>query len=200
MIGIRMRNIFLYICILCTSCAIPSPEVVYIQQPIQENSEPSDSQTSVWTHEGYQFKSLATYRIEGRVLSTNRHRFGPAAKLAPLDFVLGWGNMADPHIYKTLNVVQSGRFYTYRTTDKSPSLSHKQFFEFTSNTHLVPKDKEVYQQLKSVKTDQIVVLEGHLVSITGPNEFSWYSSMHRTDTGNGACELMWVDKVEIVSL
>lgn len=195
-----MRNILLYICILCTSCAVPSPEVVYIKEPVQENSEPSDSEPSIWMHEGYQFKSLATYSIEGRVLSTNTHRFGPAAKLAPLDFVLGWGNMADPNIYKSFNVIQNGRFYTYKTTKTSPRMSHKQFFESTSNTHLIPKNKEILKQLKDINVDQIVVLEGHLVSIAGPNDFSWYSSMHRTDTGNGACELMWVDKVSIVSL
>jgi len=151
-------------------------------------------------HEGYRFKSLATYNIEGRVLSTNTHRFAPAAKLAPLDFVLGWGNMADPNIYKTFNIIQSGRFYTYKTTETSPKMSHKQFFEFTSNTHLIPKDKDILKQLKEIKVDQIVVLEGHLVSISGPNEFSWHSSIYRTDIGNGACELMWVDKVTVVSL
>lgn len=190
-----MRNIILYACILCTSCAVPSPDVVYIQEPVQEKSD-----NRIWMKEEYRFKSLATYSIEGRVLSINTHRFGPAAKLAPLDFVLGWGNMADPNIYKKLHVLQSGRFYTYRPDEKSPSISHQQFFKMSSNTHIVPKNKDVYRQIKSVKVDQIVILKGHLVSISGPNEFSWYSSLHRTDMGNGACELMWVDTVEIVSL
>lgn len=195
-----MRNILLYICMLCTSCAAPSPEVVYIKEPVQENSEPSDSEPSIWMHEGYQFKSLATYSIEGRVLSTNTHRFGPAAKLAPLDVVLGWGNMADPNIYKKLNFVQRGRFYTYKPDHNSPKVSHRQVFNSSSNTHLVPKDQDVLKQLKSIKVDQIIVLEGHLVQISGPNEFSWSSSLHRSDTGNGACELMWVEKVTVVSL
>lgn len=184
-----------FACILCTSCSVPSADVVYIKSPIQE-----DVDNHVWMHEGYRFKSLAAYSIEGRVLSTNTHRFGPAAKLAPLDFVLGWGSMADPNIYKKLNVVQSGRFYTYRPNEKSPRMSHKQFFGSTSNTHLVPKNKAILKQLKDIKVNQIVVLEGHLVQISGPNEFSWSSSMYRTDMGNGACELMWVDKVTVVSL
>lgn len=190
-----MKHFCLLTCLLCAACGVPSPEVVYIPEPVQDESE-----NHVWVHDGYRVTSLATYSIEGRVLSTNTHRFGPVARLAPLDFVLGWGNMADPNIYKKLNVVQSGRFYSYRPDNHSPNISHRQFFRSTSNTHIVPKNKDVLKQLKSIHVDQIVVLEGHLVKISGPNEFLWHSSIVRSDMGAGACELMWVEKVTVVSL
>lgn len=190
-----MKHIIFTVCLVCAGCSVPSPEVVYIQEPLQE-----DSERHVWMHEGYTLTSLATYSIEGRVLSTNTHRFGPAAKLAPLDFVLGWGNMADPNIYKKLNVVQSGRFYTYRPDEQSPNITYQQFFRSSSNTHIIPKNKDVLKQLKNIDVDQIVVLEGDLVKISGPNGFSWHSSLYRGDIGSGACELMWVDKVTVVSL
>ena len=64
-----------------------------------------------------------------------------------------------------------------------------------ANMHMVPADKGVEKQLKSVDVQDVVDMSGYLVEITGPNKFKWRSSLTRTDTGNGACELMWVQEV-----
>jgi hypothetical protein len=42
-------------------------------------------------------------------------------------------------------------------------------------------------------------LAGELVEATGPQIGTWRSSLSRTDTGNGACELMWVRDASILS-
>jgi len=40
---------------------------------------------------------------------------------------------------------------------------------------------------------------GQLVNVEGPGGFRWRTSTTRTDTGNGACELVFVESFEIVS-
>jgi hypothetical protein len=38
-------------------------------------------------------------------------------------------------------------------------------------------------------------MKGWLVDATGPNGFRWPTSRRRDDTGNGACELFYVEEV-----
>jgi hypothetical protein len=45
----------------------------------------------------------------------------------------------------------------------------------------------------------LIHLSGDLVEASGPGINSWKSSLSRTDTGNGACELMWVKEMSISS-
>jgi hypothetical protein len=33
--------------------------------------------------------------------------------------------------------------------------------------------------------------------VAGPRGFQWSTSLTRTDTGDGACEIMWVDTVDV---
>jgi hypothetical protein len=51
-------------------------------------------------------------------------------------------------------------------------------------------------RLAGVKPGNIVRLRGQLVSVLGPDNFTWSSSLTRTDTGNGACELFYVESIE----
>lgn len=187
-----MNKYWLTVCLLCSACGTPSPETVFLNDPIQE-----ESSTPNWIRPPYRFESLADYTLHARVLSINTHHFGEVAELAPLDFVVGWRNMADPNVYKKLNIYQSGRWYMYKRDEHSPAISHTQIVYSSSNTHLIPKNKDVLKQLKSIRVDQVVVLKGHLVEITGPNGFHWRSSLSRTDQGAGRCELMWVESVEV---
>ncbi len=46
-------------------------------------------------------------------------------------------------------------------------------------------------------TGQIVTIGGFLVDVTGPGGFTWNTSLIRTDTGNGACEIVWVESLDV---
>ena len=39
-------------------------------------------------------------------------------------------------------------------------------------------------------------MRGYLVNVGGPDGFSWNTSLRRDDTGNGACEVFYVESVE----
>jgi hypothetical protein len=44
---------------------------------------------------------------------------------------------------------------------------------------------------------QIVHLEGDLVRADGKDGWHWVSSLSRTDTGDGSCEVVWVEHAEV---
>jgi hypothetical protein len=64
--------------------------------------------------------------------------------------------------------------------------------------HLIPATEQIASLCKSLRTGSLVHLGGELVEATGPDIGTWRSSLSRTDTGNGACELMWVKEVTVV--
>jgi hypothetical protein len=50
-----------------------------------------------------------------------------------------------------------------------------------------------------LRTGALIHLSGRLVEATGPEIGTWRSSLTRTDTGNGACELVWVEELHSLS-
>ena len=45
---------------------------------------------------------------------------------------------------------------------------------------------------------QVIRLEGFLVDASRPGGWHWNTSMTRNDTGAGACELIYVESVDVV--
>jgi hypothetical protein len=67
----------------------------------------------------------------------------------------------------------------------------------SANMHMIPATAEVERQLLRVRPGQVVALMGYLVEVRGRDGFRWRSSLTREDTGNGACELVWVEKLDV---
>lgn len=69
-----------------------------------------------------------------------------------------------------------------------------------SNTHLISPYKEVREAIRSLRIGDQVYLKGQLVDYYTPKINGWRrSSVVRTDTGNGACEVMLVDEVHVLA-
>ena len=56
---------------------------------------------------------------------------------------------------------------------------------------------DVETRLRRLRPGQVVQLSGYLVDVRGPNGFTWNTSLRRDDTGDGACELMWIESVAV---
>ena len=54
---------------------------------------------------------------------------------------------------------------------------------------------EIASRCKSLRLGSLFHLSGELVEATGPDIGTWRSSLTRTDSGNGACELVWVEEL-----
>ena len=42
-----------------------------------------------------------------------------------------------------------------------------------------------------------IAIDGNIVDVRGPHGFRWNTSLTREDTGDGACEIMWIEAIEI---
>lgn len=142
----------------------------------------------------YQLTPLADFEVEARVLSVEKYRTDGGARLSPIDFALGWGPMSDSAVLEHFRIRQGGRFFSIHPDAQAIDLRTAMLN--ASNMHLIPADGVIEDRLASVKVGNIVHLRGQLVSVRGPNNFTWSSSLSRADTGNGACELFYVESMQ----
>jgi hypothetical protein len=145
--------------------------------------------------EGFRIKPLATFDIKARVIMAKRYWFGQGSGLAPVDLALGWGAMSDSNILQHFKFSQSDRFYYWST--KSFPVSREVIESHTANMHMIPGNNEIDTVLKAVRPGNIVRVKGYLVEAYAPNGWRWTSSLSRTDTGRGACEIIWVEAIEV---
>lgn len=152
----------------------------------------------VYQFQQYSIKNLQPYAGEFRVLSKENYHFGREAKLSPVDFVLGWGQMTDPQIYQQLSIRQSNRWYYWRY-ENTPPIPVQEIQTHSANTHLIPASTHIARQLKAIDEGDLIDLKGHLVEVKAQDGWTWRSSLSREDTGNTACELMLVEEVRVIS-
>jgi hypothetical protein len=173
------------------SQAAPLPGMLAANEPLQ-----NETQETAWEHGDYLVTPLAEYEVTARVLSKKDYAWDKSADLSPVDFALGWGLMSDSSLLTNLRISQSGRwFYVYW---QNVNVDVNQVMTHSANTHILPANADVARQIKNVKRDDIVHLQGYLVEVTKRDGFLWRSSLTRGDTGDGSCEVLWVTDVEVV--
>jgi hypothetical protein len=177
-------------CSRWNSRAVSHPAgVLAAEEPLQENLPAGPA----WTAKDHRFKALANFHIRARVLSAERYRFDRAAEISPIDFALGWGPMSDSAVLEKLNVSQSDRWFHWNA--RTLPLPMDAIVSHAANMHMVPATKTVERKLLSVREGQVATLDGYLVHVDGKDGWRWDSSMTRVDSGDGACEVIWVEKV-----
>ncbi len=143
----------------------------------------------------FEITPVRSFAIRARVLGREDYRFDTEAALSPMDLVLGWGPMADPAVTRSIRIRQSRRWYHWRV-DEAP-IPLRQIALHSANMHMIPANREVRRQLQAVRPGNIVELEGHLVNVRRDDGWGWKSSLTRTDVGSGACELIWVETLQV---
>ena len=139
----------------------------------------------------YTIKPLAKFSLSARVLSRADYRWDTESALAPIDLALGWQRMSDSAVLDKIDISQSGRFYFWRVHEFP--VPQQEIIESSANMHLIPADKTVLHDIQRTRAGDIVTFDGYLVEADGPNGYKWASSLTRSDSGAGACELVWVE-------
>jgi hypothetical protein len=172
------------------------PGVLIESEPVQMGL-PANAAT---IHYGdFQLKPLAWFSLDARVLHRRNYRYDAQAPLVPTDLALGWGPMSDQQVIDKLNISQSMRFYWFEYTSPPP-IPAEQIVSHSSNMHIIPATPAIASQCNSLRAGSLVHLRGNLVEATGPGIGHWRSSLSRTDTGNGACELFYVEEIEQIPM
>ena len=170
------------------------PGVMAEEEPYQANiSSPASHRI-----DDYIITELAEFSIKAKVLSRENYYLGREADLSPVDLTLGWGNMSDERILDNIEISQSGRFYQWQV--KSFPIPRREIESSSANMHLIPANEIVASDIKKIRKGDIIELSGSLVNVTSANDdWRWRSSQTRYDTGNGACELIWVNSLRVLT-
>lgn len=174
------------------------PATVSFDSVLSINHAPLQSEIEaleIWRLDNFEIMPKAEFQIEARVLGRRDYRRDEGAVLAPVDLVLGWGRMAQDDVLDKIEISQRRRFYFWRTDDFP--IPRGEIELSSANMHLIPASPEVFEIIKTAERDQRVRLRGYLVDVQRDDGWTWRSSMTRTDTGNGACELVLVTLADI---
>jgi hypothetical protein len=171
----------------------PPPGVLAAQAPEQVDLD----QGAVLQRGDTVLRTRAHLALTARVLSREDYRWDAGASLAPTDLALGWGRMSDSAVLARIDISQSNRFFHWHVREFP--IPRREIETSASNMHLIPADESVRYAMKRVRPGELVHLEGFLVDASRPDGWHWRSSLRRDDTGDGACELVYVEELEPVA-
>jgi hypothetical protein len=153
--------------------------------------------TEPFSYGTFQLRPLACFDADARLLHSKVYRWDRQASLVPIDLAVGWGPMSDQRVLDQLRITQSMRFFWFEY-HQPPPIPPNEITSHATNIHIIPATPELGSRCKSLREGILLHLSGKLVEATGPNIRSWRSSLSRTDTGNGACELLYLEHLGIL--
>jgi hypothetical protein len=140
----------------------------------------------------------AEYRIAARVIGSKSY-WDWQSQFAPLDLALGWGQMSDPAVDEWITWRQASRAYRYRWAGQLP-FEKSYIRDHSANVHIIPATDNLNLAIKRLRPGDLVLLEGLLVDIEGgkgANTQLVRTSLTRADSGAGACEILYVERLVI---
>lgn len=146
-------------------------------------------------HLDYTITPLAEFQITAKVLGKENYYWDRQSDLSPVDLALGWGPMSDERNLKSISISQSGRWYYWNT--RTPPIPTQSISVHSANMHIIPATSEITDQLQRIIPGQVITMDAQLVEVKSKDGWNWRSSLSRKDTGNGACEILYVRQLRI---
>lgn len=167
--------------------------------PIQSRVTGEAANATVWEENGmtWTIQPQASYQIAARVLGNKRY-YDWQSNVVPRDLALAWGDMSDPSVDEWIHWRQSGRWYHYDWNSGAYSRSY--ITGHSANVHIIPATDNLDKALRQVEKDDLVYLEGYLVDLQvrdGDRVGHVNTSLSREDTGAGACEVLYVERLVV---
>ncbi len=151
--------------------------------------------SKVWGIGDYQITALSGFRLKARVLHRKKYSSGHESDLSPIDLAFGWRELSDQNVIDKIDFDQHGRWYFWKT--KHYPVPKRVIETNSANMHMIPADDDISETLTNIQVGQIVQISGFLVAIKATDGWKWHSSLSREDTGSGACEIVWVEKIAV---
>jgi len=179
--------------VLFTSIYHPYTGPALIEDPVQVLL----SQPETTLYEGREgpvsLVLLASYEIKAAVKSIHRYSSDYSSQVSPVDLVLAWGKLNQPAIDSQISYRQSNRWYYFQFSPACP-VDGAYIQAHSANVHLIPADDNIRRQLNGLRRNDTVQISGYLVAVQfTPGE--WRSSLSREDSGDGACEIIYVTAI-----
>ena len=150
------------------------------------------------------------YDISGIVTSVHDYwGFDDYATLVPRDVCMAWGDLAKVYLAGDASFYQNNRSCYGKASnddlDPSETFSYRTSFgqirtsiSSMSNNHLIPSTPEIRSQIFGLRAGEKVRIAGYLVNVHY-GDIQLDSSTTREDSGNGACEIIYVTHVNKIN-
>lgn len=170
----------------------------YTANPIQETVQNVYIPVFRFGDANHYLDAKASYEISGQLVSKRRYVSGFMHKLSPWDYALAWGGLVQQ--LDKLKFKQVVRFALYKYSAKNPVDPHFVGRHF-SNNHLIPANTNIRKAMARAGKGDKIKLQGYLVYVKSfakkGGSATWNSSLTREDEGNGACEIIYVESLQI---
>lgn len=201
----------MYLCLagwaLCTVVAmrLPPPAQIHKElynQPIQVSAQ-RENFYYIYKGQTVTVKPLADYTIWGLVVSHNDpkawYRFDithDKQSLDTRDLCIIWGSNLKQDDYQRISFHSDDWSCNWRYSSDVHTISEEEI----SNNHLITDSDAIRDIIKKVHIGDQIVIKGRLVNYS---EERWdgqfrSTSMTRSDTGNGACEIIFVHDIVVL--
>lgn len=175
-----------------------------IDEPPSQEAYEDRAFTHNWHGNSYVVYPVAEYEIAGLVVTRNdiggfSDIYHTSDSVDVVDVCMIWGGNAREAVYRNFDFWSEPFSCWYRP--KRHIGGNAKFEEDAlSNTHVVAKDEKLAKRLNSIRLGDQVRLKGKLINYhpAGASEQLRRSSLTRKDTGNGACEVMYVEEFELL--
>ena len=168
-------------------------------EPVQTAIEPPEEITVTRGGQSFTIEKLYTYEVQGEVLSASKYDLTWTNDFFDVDLGLIWGPKRES-LKHNFKFFQMGRWLFWRTDEEPGPDLRAVVTRSISNNHAIPAEgsKRVASMLRRIGKGDVVRLKGALVKISGPGgEVLATSSFSRDDTGDGACEVVWIDELQV---
>jgi hypothetical protein len=137
----------------------------------------------------------ALFDVTGVVLGKKRYLPWGDYHMAPWDLGIGWSDMSDPTLLADVSFWQRNRFMHFRY-GAGASVNKYRIIPNSANIHIIPANDEVKRKMSEVRKGNVVRLTGFLVNVTD-GDTTLKPSLERGDTGAGACEILYVQAIDL---
>ena len=152
-----------------------------------------------WT---FTINPVFKYTVVGKVIGKDEYPLVAADALAPMDLAIANGDILSPDLFSRFTFSKTPRHYHYQYYFPAGTrqLSSSYISEHISNNHMIFANDAVYTTAKTVMVGDFIRMTGYLTTVNGktPDGRTYFqgTSTTRTDTGEGACEVMYVESIE----
>ncbi|MEL6181349.1 MAG: hypothetical protein AAFS10_20495 [Myxococcota bacterium] len=162
---------------------------------------PTDRKPFEFEYRGntYEVKPVHSYSLSGLVVSHNDidsmwDAYHTADSVDTKDLCVIWGGNTMVDTFGRVNF-SSGSWTCYASWGPGVDMNMDEL----SNNHLITDRPEIRALIAKTRIGDQIHLEGMLVNYRQPGKTGWRnSSTTRTDTGNTACEVVFVEQMQIL--
>ncbi|MFA5119244.1 MAG: hypothetical protein WC695_10465 [Candidatus Omnitrophota bacterium] len=175
-----------------------------LNEPVQEKIERQESIDLEIRGYSYRLTPVYEFEINALVVSKYNYKFGiyRSDSVFPIDLCMIWGDNIARKTYKNMSL----RFFHDCRWCEVEWWGNLDFnMRQLANCHLVANKKSILDKINRIVIGDQLKIKGKLVNIEGrlvskpdkytPRQLSWRTSVSRTDTGAGACEIVYVEDI-----